>query len=69
MGKLTHRFEPEGQLGINQSQLQSHKRKMSESIPELIQEISHLVRKAYPAADEQTRSYMAASSFISALGN
>ena len=67
--KLTQRFEPEGQLGIYQSQLQSRKRKRSESIPELIQEISRLVRKAYPAADEQTRSYMAVSSFISALGN
>ena len=69
VGKLTQRFEPEGQLGIYQSQLQSRRRKRSESIPELIQEISRLVRKAYPAADDQTRSYMAVSSFISALGN
>ena len=67
--KLTQRFEPEGQLRIYQSQLQSRKRKRSESIPELIQEISCLVRKAYPAAGEQTRSCMAVSSFISALGN
>ena len=69
VGKLTQRFEPEGQQGIYQSQLQSRKRKRSESIPELIQEISRLVRKACPAADEQTRSNMAVSSFISALGN
>ena len=69
VGKLTQRFEPAGQLGIYQSQLQSRRRKRSESIPELIQEISRLVRKAYPAADDQTRSYMAISSFISALGN
>ena len=69
VGKLTQRFEPEGQLGIYQSQLQSRRRKRSDSIPELIQEISRLVRKAYPAADDQTRSYMAVSSFISALGN
>ena len=67
--KLTQRFEPEGQLGIYQAQLQSRKRKRNETIPELMQEISRLVRKAYPAADEQTRSYMAVSSFITSLAN
>ena len=69
VNKLTQRFEPEGQLGIYQTQLSSRRRKRNETIPELLQEISRLVRKAYPAADEQTRSYMAVSSFISALGN
>ena len=69
VSKLTQRFEPEGQLGIHQTQLRNRKRKRNETIPELLQEISRLVRKAYPAADEQTRSYMAVSSFISALGN
>ena len=69
VNKLTHRFEPEGQLGIYQTQLHSRRCKRNELIPELLQEISHLVRKAYPAADEQTRSYMAISSFISALSN
>ena len=67
--KLTQRFEPEGQVGIYQSQLLSRKRKRNETIPELVQDISRLARKAYPAADEQTRSYMAVSSFISALGS
>ena len=62
--KLTQRFEPEGQ-----PQLQNRKRKRNETIPELVQEISRLARKAYPAADEQTRSHMVISSFISALGN
>ena len=69
VNKLTQRFEPEGQLGIYQTQLRSRRRKRNESIPELLQEISRLVRKAYPASDEQTRSYMAISSFISALSN
>ena len=69
VSKLTQRFEPEGQLGIHQTQLRNRKHKRNETIPELLQEISRLVRKAYPAADEQTRSYMAVSSFISALGN
>ena len=67
--KLTQRYEPEGQLGVYQSQLHSRRRKRNESIPELVQDISHLVRKAYPAADEQTGSYMAVSSFITALAN
>ena len=69
VSKLTQRFEPEGQLSIHQTQLRNRKHKRNETIPELLQEISRLVRKAYPAADEQTRSYMAVSSFISALGN
>ena len=67
--KLTQRYEPEGQLGVYQSQLHSKRRKRNESIPELVQDISRLVRKAYPAADEQTGSYMAVSSFITALAN
>ena len=67
--KLTQRYEPEGQLGVYQSQLHSRRRKRNESIPELVQDISRLVRKAYPAADEQTGSYMAVSSFITALAN
>ena len=67
--KLTQRYEPEGQLEVYQSQLHSRRRKRKESIPELVQDISRLVRKAYPAADEQTGSYTAVSSFITALGN
>ena len=67
--KLTQRYELEGQLGVYQSQLHSRRRKRNESIPELVQDISRLVRKAYPAADEQIDSYMAVSSFITALAN
>ena len=67
--KLTQRYEPEGQLGVYQSQLHSRRRKRNGSVPELVQDISRFVRKAYPAADEQTGSYMAVSSFITALGN
>ena len=54
-------------MGIYQTQLQNRKR--NESIPDLVQDISRLASKAYPAADEQTRSYMAISSFILALGD
>ena len=67
--KLTQRFEPAGQVGIYQSELRNRKRKRNETISDLVQEISRLARKAYPAADEQTRSHMAISSFISASGN
>ena len=67
--KLAQRFEPEGQTATYQSQLQSRKRRRNESIPELVQEISRITRKAYPAADSQTRDALAVSSFISALGN
>ena len=34
-----------------------------------MQEISHITRKAYPAANSQTHDALAVSSFISALGN
>ena len=51
--KLTQRFEPEGQVGIYQSQLRNRKRKRNETIPELVQEISCLAWKAYPAADDK----------------
>ena len=67
--KLTQRFEPEGQTATYQSQLQSRKRRRNESIPELVQDISRITRKAYPAADTQTRNSLAVSSFIAALGN
>ena len=46
--KLTQRYKPEGQLGVYQSQLHSRSRKRNESIPELVQDISCLVKKAYP---------------------
>ena len=45
VSKLTPRFEPEGQLGIHQTQLRNRKRKRNETIPELLQEISSVVRK------------------------
>ena len=67
--KFAQRFEPEAQTATYQSQLQSRKRRRNESIPELVQEISRITRKAYPAADSQTRDTLAVSSFISALGN
>ena len=67
--KLTQRFEPEEETATYQSQLQSRKRHRNESIPELVQEISRITRKAYPAADSQTHDALAVSSSISALGN
>ena len=67
--KLTLRFEPVDMVGMYQSQLRSRRRKRNESIPELVQEISKLTRKAFPSADEGTRNYMSVTSFITALSN
>ena len=67
--KLTLRFEPGDLIGMYQSQLRGHRRKRNETIPELVQEISKLTRKAFPSADEETRNYMAVTSFITALAN
>ena len=67
--RLTQRFEPEGHTATYQSQLQSRKRRRNESIPELVQDICRITRKAYPTADVQTRNALAVTSFISALAN
>ena len=66
--KLTQRFEPEGQTATYQSQLQSRSRRWKESVPELVQDISQITHKAYPAADTQTWNSLGVSSFIAALG-
>ena len=67
--KLTLRFDPKDLEGIYQTQLKGRRRRRNESIPELVQEISRLTRKAFPKADEDTRDYMAVSSFITALSD
>ena len=67
--KLTLRFEPGDLIGMYQSQLCGRRRKHNETIPELVQKISKLTRKAFPSADEETRSYMAVTNFITALAN
>ena len=67
--KFTLRFEPGDLIGMYQSQLCGHRRKRNETIPELVQEVSKLTRKAFPSADEETRNYMAVTSFITALAN
>ena len=69
VNKLTQRFEPEGQLGIYQTQLRSRRHKKNEWIDPAASAGDQPPRKAYPATDEQTRSYMAISSFKSALSN
>ena len=67
--KLTLCFEPVDLASMYQCQLRSQCRKHNESIPELVQEISKLMRKAFPSADEETRNYMSVTSFITALPN
>ena len=67
--KLTMRFEPKDLTGVYQNQLRGCKRKRNQSISELMQSVNVLVRKAFPSADDETRSYMAVSSFVTALDN
>ena len=67
--KLTLRFEPKDQREIYLAQLKGRRRKKQETIPELLQDIKKLTRRAFPSADETTRHQMAISSFISALDN
>ena len=67
--KLMQKFKPDGQVTIYQLQQQNHKHRRNKTIPELVHEINRIARKAYPMADEVTRSSMAVSSFISSLGN
>ena len=67
VSKLAMRFEPKDLTGVHQSQLRSYRRKRNQSVPELMQEVSKLVRKAFPSADDDTRNFMAVSSFITAL--
>ena len=54
---------------MHQTELRTHRRKRNETIPELVQAINRLVRKAFPTADESTRNCMGVSSFISALNS
>ena len=65
--RLTMRFKPKDLTGVYQTQLRSYCRKRNQSVPELMQAINVLVRKAFPSADDETRSYMAVSSFVTAL--
>ena len=65
--RLTMRYEPEDLTAMYQSQLKTRKRKRNESIPEMVQDLNRLVRKAFPAADEGTRNSLAVSSLLSAL--
>ena len=67
--KLTTRFEPKDLTGMHQTEFRTRQRKQNETIPELVQAINRLVRKAFPTADESTLNYMGVSSFISALNN
>ena len=54
---------------MHQTELCTRWRKRNETIPELVQAINRLVRKAFPTANESTHNYMGVSSFISALNN
>ena len=64
--KFTARFEPKDLTEMHQTELRTYRRKRNKTIPELVQAINRLVRKAFPTADESTHNYMGVSSSISA---
>ena len=45
---LSARFEPEGQFEVHENDLRNRRRKRSESIPELLQDIKRLTKRSYP---------------------
>ena len=66
---LRMRFEPEGLQEVHENDLRNRRRKRSESIPELLQDIKRLVKRAYPTATVETIQQMAKSAFITALND
>ena len=66
---LTIRFEPKNQNEIYRSQLKSRLRKKGEDLATLAQDITKLVRKAYPSVPAETKDKFALDSFIDSLND
>ena len=66
---LSARFEPEGQFEVHENDLRNRRRKRSESIPELLQDIKRLTKRSYPNANAATIQQISKSAFITALDN
>ena len=64
---LMNRFEPINQNQLYKAQLKSRSRKSGESIPELAQDISRLVRNAYVELSNAHRDSIAKDAFIESL--
>ena len=66
---LMNRFEPINQNQLYKAQLRSRCRKSGESIPELAQDISRLVRNAYVELSSVHRDSIAKDAFIESLNS
>ena len=66
---LTLRFEPQGQHEVHENDLRNRRRKRSETIPELLQDVKRLSKRAYPTATPETIQQIAKSAFITALND
>ena len=66
---LTERFEPENQMEIYRSQLKTRLRKKGEDLASLAQDLTKLVRKAYPTASTEMKGKFAMDAFIDALND
>ena len=66
---LGNRFEPENQTQLYKAQLRARVRKIDEGIPELAQDVSKLVRYAYPELPRTLREGIAKDAFIETLNN
>ena len=66
---LMNRFEPNDQNQLYKAQLRSRCRKSGESIPELAQDISRLVRNAYVELSSAHRDSIAKNAFIESLNS
>ena len=66
---LSTRFEPEDQAEVFKAQLRNRRRKKTESIPELGQDMKRLARLAYPGVMMEMKSWLALKCFVDALDN
>ena len=66
---LRLRFEPDGQHEVHENDLRNRKRKRTETIPELLQDVKRLVKRAYPSANPETLQQISKSAFIAALSD
>ena len=66
---FTIRLEPENQNEIYRSQLKSSLRKKGKDLATLAQDITKLVRKAYPSVPAETKDKFALDSFIDSLND
>ena len=66
---LRLRFEPRGQFEVYEAELRAKRRRRNETIPELLQDVKRMAKRAYPTADDKTLQQLTKSAFITSLDN